>query len=155
MKKTITMMLLIISIGATAQTYFGASATGKGIEINAGTIVKKIDVGLQYRFSPTQNYGVVSASIGKQITFYAGDNEDDNEDFNFCIIPSIGVAQHFATYTGFYKGVETKSNYTTAAYKIEAQLSSRIGHRLKYVAAYSYVGADKFLSIGFKGYLKK
>jgi hypothetical protein len=65
------------------------------------------------------------------------------------------VAQHFAKFSGGYKGVETKSNYTTAAYKIEAQLSSRIGHRLKYVAAYSYVGADKFLSIGFKGYLKK
>jgi hypothetical protein len=72
MKKTITMMLLIISIEANAQTYFGASVTSKGIEANAGTITHKIDIGVQYRFSPTQYYGVVSATVGKQITFYAG-----------------------------------------------------------------------------------
>jgi hypothetical protein len=158
----LTLSVFLFTNCTEAQTYFGNSVTEKGIEINTGHVVRNFDLGLQYRFSPTKSYGCVSGTLGKRITFYAGENGEDEETHNFAITPSIGIAQHFATVVDYYvsskssvEEIQRKINYTTMVYKIEAQLSSRVGHRLKYTLSYSYVDGQKFFSIGWKGYIKK
>jgi hypothetical protein len=158
MKKTITALLLIISIGATAQTYLGAGINN-GLSAEIGTVKNGFDIKAKFDFSLSntpvgdtrQRY---SLSLGKRLTIWAPENEDDNENFNWAFIPSIGWCYGYEVVDVNNKIGYKKEEYNKLYLNFEVQKSITWMHRLKLVAGASY--SNGLLPyIGFKGFLNK
>ena len=159
MKKLLSLGLFtILTLTCFSQGYTGISLTNKGIAAEVGYVTHTIDVGVGFRYSGGDTYRMSSFSVGKRFTFYAGENEDDAEDFNTSITPSIGYTYHkFKSETAkneSNRSMVFDSTSSAPLFKLQIEKSLANAHRVKLFTSINY-SLTAYYVFGFKFYFLK
>jgi hypothetical protein len=145
-------ILFLIPVFSFAQGFMGMEVINHGFGVNGGYIVSnvQIKVGLNSGFSHKAGVpNMVYASGGYQVTLT---NNDEN---NFSIIPSAGIASYHVTDLSSYHsgGDAIDINKTALLTSIELGKDFTLGNEGRYYIFYTHA-IQSFFGAGLKIYIK-
>lgn len=159
MKKLLSFVLFtILTMTVFSQGYTGVSLTNKGIAAEIGYVTHTIDIGVGFRYSGGDTYRMNSVTIGKRFTFYSGENEDDEENFNTSITPSVGYTYHKfkseTTKNESNRSMVFDSTFSAPIFKLQIEKSIANAHRVKLFTSINYIQTAYYV-LGIRFYFIK